>query len=151
MSAFVAGGMIGNTLDRIRLGSVRDFLVTPWAIVNIADIAVAAGIIGVVVTLAAHAPATANRTGGRQQCPLIRTDYRTSTEIEVRVCRPADLMIEPNSVSAPMGNFEPRPLLMDIGEQFAPVTTCIMSLPVLRPHIRRSRCSIGTRAAKLGF
>jgi lipoprotein signal peptidase len=56
MSALVAGGMIGNTLDRIRFGSVRDFLVTPWAIVNLADVAVAAGIIGVVLTLAGRAP-----------------------------------------------------------------------------------------------
>jgi len=56
MSALVAGGMIGNTLDRVRFGSVRDFLVTPWAIVNVADIAVAAGIIGVVVKLAARLP-----------------------------------------------------------------------------------------------
>jgi lipoprotein signal peptidase len=56
MTALVAGGMIGNTLDRIRFGSVRDFLVTPWAIVNVADIAVAAGIIGVVITLAARVP-----------------------------------------------------------------------------------------------
>jgi lipoprotein signal peptidase len=28
VSALVAGGTIGNTLDRIRLGSVLDFLVT---------------------------------------------------------------------------------------------------------------------------
>jgi len=56
MPALVAGGTVGNTLDRIRFGSVRDFLVTPWAIINVADIAVAAGIIGVVVTLAARLP-----------------------------------------------------------------------------------------------
>jgi lipoprotein signal peptidase len=56
LPAVVAGGMIGNTLDRIRFGAVRDFLVTPWAIINIADIAVAAGVIGIVVTLAARLP-----------------------------------------------------------------------------------------------
>jgi len=56
LPALVAGGMVGNTLDRIRLGSVRDFLVTPWAIINIADIAVAAGIVGVIFTLAARVP-----------------------------------------------------------------------------------------------
>jgi signal peptidase II len=55
-SALVAGGVIGNTLDRIRFGSVRDFLVIPGAIINVADIAVAAGIVGVVVTLAARVP-----------------------------------------------------------------------------------------------
>ena len=56
MPALVAGGTIGNTLDRVRLGSVRDFLVTPWAIVNLADFAVAAGIVGLVIALAAQAP-----------------------------------------------------------------------------------------------
>jgi lipoprotein signal peptidase len=43
--ALVAGGMLGNVLDRIRLGAVRDFLVTPWAICNLADIAIFAGIV----------------------------------------------------------------------------------------------------------
>jgi signal peptidase II len=56
MPALVAGGTIGNTLDRIRLGSVRDFLVTPWAIVNLADFAVAVGLIGLVIALASRAP-----------------------------------------------------------------------------------------------
>ncbi|MGO9873977.1 MAG: signal peptidase II [Acidimicrobiia bacterium] len=56
LPALVAGGMVGNTIDRIRLGSVRDFLVTPWAIINLADIAVAAGIVGVIFTLAARVP-----------------------------------------------------------------------------------------------
>ena len=56
MPALVAGGTVGNTLDRIRFGSVRDFLVTPWAIVNLADVAVAAGVIGLAITLAARVP-----------------------------------------------------------------------------------------------
>jgi signal peptidase II len=56
MPALVAGGTVGNTLDRIRLGSVRDFLVLPWAIVNLADVAVAAGLIGLVIALATRAP-----------------------------------------------------------------------------------------------
>jgi signal peptidase II len=56
MPALVAGGTIGNTLDRVRLGSVRDFLVTPWAIVNFADFAVALGIVGLAILLAAQAP-----------------------------------------------------------------------------------------------
>jgi lipoprotein signal peptidase len=56
MPALVAGGTIGNTLDRIRLGSVRDFLVTPWAIVNLADFAVAAGIIGLAIALMSRIP-----------------------------------------------------------------------------------------------
>jgi hypothetical protein len=42
--AVIAGGMLGNLVDRARLGAVRDFIATPWAIVNLADIAVVAGI-----------------------------------------------------------------------------------------------------------
>ena len=56
MPAFIVGGMVGNLLDRIRFGAVRDFLVTPWAIINFADIAVAAGILGVAISLAARVP-----------------------------------------------------------------------------------------------
>jgi signal peptidase II len=68
MPALVAGGTIGNTLDRIRLGSVRDFLVTPWAIVNLADFAVAIGLVGLVITLAARAP----RVRTQQLAPTVR-------------------------------------------------------------------------------
>jgi len=50
--ALVAGGMLGNALDRIRYGAARDFLVTPWAVINLADVAVAAGIVALVVALA---------------------------------------------------------------------------------------------------
>ena len=39
LPALVAGGIVGNLIDRIRFGSVRDFLVTPWAIINFADLA----------------------------------------------------------------------------------------------------------------
>jgi len=56
LPALVAGGTLGNTLDRLRLGSVRDFMVTPWAIINVADVAVAAGVIGLAIALAAQAP-----------------------------------------------------------------------------------------------
>jgi lipoprotein signal peptidase len=42
--AVIAGGMLGNLVDRVRLGAVRDFIATPWAIINVADIAVIAGI-----------------------------------------------------------------------------------------------------------
>lgn len=54
--ALVAGGTIGNTLDRIRLGSVRDFLVTPWAIINLADVAVAIGTLGIAIAIATRVP-----------------------------------------------------------------------------------------------
>src|SRR5215210_1515688 len=36
--ALICGGLLGNLADRVRLGAVRDFLVTPWAIVNVADL-----------------------------------------------------------------------------------------------------------------
>jgi lipoprotein signal peptidase len=60
LPALIAGGMLGNTLDRIRFGSVRDFLVVPGAIVNLADLAIAAGVIALVVMLAVHIPRAAH-------------------------------------------------------------------------------------------
>lgn len=40
------GGAIGNLLDRLRLGSVTDFLdFGPWPVFNVADTAVVAGVI----------------------------------------------------------------------------------------------------------
>jgi lipoprotein signal peptidase len=56
LPALVAGGTLGNTIDRMRLGSVRDFIVTPWAIINVADLAVAAGVIGIAIALAVRVP-----------------------------------------------------------------------------------------------
>ncbi|HEX5094631.1 MAG TPA: signal peptidase II, partial [Acidimicrobiia bacterium] len=38
LPAFVAGGMVSNAIDRVVFGSVRDHIVTPWAIVNVADV-----------------------------------------------------------------------------------------------------------------
>ena len=52
LPALVAGGTLGNTLDRLRLGAVRDFMATPWAIINVADLAVAAGVVGLAIALA---------------------------------------------------------------------------------------------------
>jgi lipoprotein signal peptidase len=49
VAALITGGLLSNTLDRVRFGAARDFLTTPWAIVNLADIAVATGIIAFVV------------------------------------------------------------------------------------------------------
>jgi lipoprotein signal peptidase len=57
LAALVAGGMLGNTLDRIRFGSVRDFLVVPGGIVNLADLAVAAGVISLIVAMAIRSSA----------------------------------------------------------------------------------------------
>src|SRR4051812_40121304 len=56
LPALIAGGTIGNTLDRMRLGSVRDFVHTPWAIINLADIAVAIGVLGIALALAVRVP-----------------------------------------------------------------------------------------------
>ena len=77
MPALVAGGMVGNTLDRMRFGSVRDFLVTPWVIINVADVAVAAGIIGVLFTLAMRLPCARLELASRGPLPLIRTGSPT--------------------------------------------------------------------------
>ena len=41
----LVGGASSNLLDRLLLGSVRDFLVTPWAVINLADLAVLAAVI----------------------------------------------------------------------------------------------------------
>jgi len=52
LPALIAGGMLGNTFDRINYGSVRDFLVIPGGIINLADVAVAVGVISLIVALA---------------------------------------------------------------------------------------------------
>jgi lipoprotein signal peptidase len=49
--ALIVGGMLGNAVDRVRLGAARDFVTTPWAIVNLADIAVATGIVLFVIAV----------------------------------------------------------------------------------------------------
>ncbi len=45
LPALIAGGMLGNVLDRARFGTVRDFIPTPFAIINVADIAVMVGVV----------------------------------------------------------------------------------------------------------
>jgi lipoprotein signal peptidase len=67
LPALIAGGMLGNTLDRIHYGSVRDFLVVPGGIINLADLAVAAGVLSLIVTLAAQVPRQALRTAPTQR------------------------------------------------------------------------------------
>jgi lipoprotein signal peptidase len=56
LPALIAGGMLGNMLDRIHYGSVRDFLVVPGGIINLADLAVAAGVILLIVALVVQVP-----------------------------------------------------------------------------------------------
>jgi lipoprotein signal peptidase len=42
----LVGGASSNLLDRLLLGAVRDFLTTPWAVINLADLAVLAAVTG---------------------------------------------------------------------------------------------------------
>lgn len=42
----LVGGAVSNLVDRIAFGAVHDFLATPWIVLNLADIAVVAGIVG---------------------------------------------------------------------------------------------------------
>ncbi|HUP16763.1 MAG TPA: signal peptidase II [Acidimicrobiia bacterium] len=46
VAALLLGGAAGNLIDRALLGSVRDFIPTPWLIFNLADVALLAGVIG---------------------------------------------------------------------------------------------------------
>ena len=46
MPGLIAGGMFANLVDRMRFGVTRDFLPTLWVTVNLADVAVVAGIVG---------------------------------------------------------------------------------------------------------
>lgn len=43
--ALLIGGAVSNLADRVVFGAVRDFLVTPWAIINLADVAVVIGLV----------------------------------------------------------------------------------------------------------
>jgi signal peptidase II len=56
MPALVLGGTLGNVIDRMRLGAVRDFVATPWAIINVADVAVAIGVLGLAFTMMTRLP-----------------------------------------------------------------------------------------------
>lgn len=48
----VCGGAVGNLADRVRLGSVVDFLDPPlWPAFNVADVAIVAGVALLVLTL----------------------------------------------------------------------------------------------------
>lgn len=51
LPAIIVGGALGNVLDRARFGAVRDFIPTPFATVNVADIAVMTGVGALAVVL----------------------------------------------------------------------------------------------------
>ncbi|MGZ4734107.1 MAG: signal peptidase II [Acidimicrobiia bacterium] len=44
--ACLIGGALANLIDRVAFGSVHDFLATPWVVFNLADMAVVAGLTG---------------------------------------------------------------------------------------------------------
>ncbi len=54
----VVGGALSNASDRLLLGSVRDFLTIGHLAVNLADLAVLAGLLGFTLTQLSHWPAT---------------------------------------------------------------------------------------------
>jgi lipoprotein signal peptidase len=63
-SAMVASGIVANLLDRVLLGSVRDFIMIPHlAVGNVADLAIVAGLVmcqfAMVTTSRRHEPRTA--------------------------------------------------------------------------------------------
>jgi lipoprotein signal peptidase len=60
----LVGGAVSNLLDRVAYGMVRDFLVTPWVIVNVADLAVMVGLCGVTPGFPASATACSRPRGG---------------------------------------------------------------------------------------
>ena len=47
--ALIAGGMFANLVDRLRFGVTRDFIVMPWATVNVADVAAIAGAVALFI------------------------------------------------------------------------------------------------------
>ena len=56
--ACLLGGSLANLVDRTAFGSVHDFLATPWIVFNLADVAVTAGLAGLVLSRPRH-----SRTG----------------------------------------------------------------------------------------
>jgi lipoprotein signal peptidase len=46
VAGLLVGGAVSNLLDRFAGGMVRDWLSLPWAVANLADLAVAAGALG---------------------------------------------------------------------------------------------------------
>ena len=45
-TGLLIGGALSNLADRLATGSVRDFLATPWIVLNLADLAVVIGLAG---------------------------------------------------------------------------------------------------------
>ena len=63
-TGLVAGGALGNLVDRVRAGAVTDFIdVLSWPPFNLADIAISAGVL-VLVVLSLRDAAAAERADG---------------------------------------------------------------------------------------
>ncbi|MBK5289561.1 MAG: signal peptidase II [Acidimicrobiia bacterium] len=77
--ALVIGGGLSNALDRARFGAVRDFIRTPWAIVNVADLCVIAGVSLLVALAALRCRSAPLNFGARSQRP--RHDLRTPSPV----------------------------------------------------------------------
>ena len=56
--ALVIGGSLSNLVDRLLLGAVRDFLAIADLVINLADLAVLAGVLGYCLIRLARPPAT---------------------------------------------------------------------------------------------
>jgi lipoprotein signal peptidase len=56
--ALVCGGAVSNLVDRLLLGAVRDFLAIADLVINLADLAVLAGVLGYCLIRLARPPAT---------------------------------------------------------------------------------------------
>lgn len=51
--ALILSGLLGNVIDRFALGAVTDFIrIGPWPAFNLADMAVTAGVIGIIISYA---------------------------------------------------------------------------------------------------
>ena len=55
--AAIASGALSNLIDRILYGAVRDFLAIGPIVLNVADVAVAAGVVAIVHAAITHRPA----------------------------------------------------------------------------------------------
>ncbi len=63
----LAGGAVGNLVDRVRLGHVTDFIdLPPWPPFNLADVAITAGVILLVVLYLLDAGAEGEEPGAEQ-------------------------------------------------------------------------------------